>query len=395
MSHALVPPGDPDRIAEGLAEAFRARTGRTPEVVACAPGRVNLIGEHVDYNAGRCLPLATPHATYAALSPRSDGLLTVTSHHARSTWQGPVADLTVGSVSGWPAYVAGVFWSLGKAGWEVPGCDVVVESRVPVGAGLASSAALECSVALGLAALLGHDDTDDVRRTLVAACIRAENEMAGAPTGGIDQTVSLLGREGHALLIDFAAGTHEPLPWGPESRGLDLLVIDTRVSHALADGGYAARRVDCETAARELGVARLRDVQHSPGVLDRVADPRVRRRLRHVLSEMDRVDAAAEALRASDYAALGPLLDGSHDSLRDDFEVSCEELDVAVDTCRGQGALGARMVGGGFGGSVIALVDLDAVTETRRAVADAFSSRGWREPRFLEALAGRPARRLR
>lgn len=395
MVHALISPGDPSRIAAGVAREFRDLTGRAPAVVTAAPGRVNLIGEHVDYNAGRCLPLAIPHATYAAVAARTDGRLRVTSHHARDTWESSLAGISAGSVDGWAAYVAGVFWALGEAGWDVPGCDVVVESRVPVGAGLSSSAALECSVALAVAAVVGLEDTESVRRTLVAACIRAENEMAGAPTGGIDQTVALLGRAGHALLIDFDEGTDEPLPWAPETQGLDLLVVDTRVTHALADGGYADRRADCETAARELGVARLREAQHSPGVLDRVTDPRVRRRLRHVLTEMDRVDAAAKVLRDGSYDALGPLLDASHDSLRDDFEVSCAELDVAVDTCREAGALGARMTGGGFGGSAIALVTADSLDDTRTAVSEAFVGRGWREPRFVEALASDPARRLR
>lgn len=389
----FVDPGHPEQIAESLAAAFAAHTGREPSVVACAPGRVNLIGEHLDYNNGRCLPLALPHATYAAVAPREDRVLSITSLQMAGTEKVQLDGLAPGAVDGWSAYVAGVVWALSEEGWSFPGLDVVVDSRVPLGSGLSSSAALECAVATALLPVAGVQDSEAVRRALVAACMRAEAEMAGAPTGGMDQSVALLGTEGHALLLDFADGSASQVPWEPERDGLSLLVVDTRVSHALTEGGYGSRRADCEAAARELGVPSLRDARGR--ALDALTDERVRRRARHVLSEMDRVDAAVEVLARGDQAALGPLLDGSHDSLRDDFEVSCAELDVVVDTCREHGALGARMTGGGFGGSALALLPSDAVDGATAAVSAAFADRAWRAPGFLRAPASPAARRLR
>jgi galactokinase len=390
----FVPPGDPARIAEALAGELASRVGTEPALVTAAPGRVNVIGEHLDYNGGRCLPLALPHATYAALAPRDDRTVSMTSLQTEETREVVVDDLRPGSVQGWPAYVAGVVWAMAEEGWDVPGADVVVDSRVPIGSGLSSSAALECSVALGLAHLAGLPDTEQVRRRLVDACVRAETEMAGAPTGGMDQTVALLAHAEHVMLLDFGDGSPQQLPWDPEHEGLTLLVVDTRVSHALTDGGYGQRRADCEAAARTLGVGSLREVQGRPEVLERLDDHRVRRRVRHVLGEMDRVDSAVALLARGDHAGLGPLLDASHDSLRDDFEVSCPELDVVVETCRRHGALGARMTGGGFGGSAVALLRTRSVDEVAAAVASAFDQRGWATPGFLRAPASEGARLL-
>jgi galactokinase len=394
-SPRLLEAGDPARIAEELRTAFRLRTGRDPEVVACAPGRVNLIGEHLDYNEGRCLPLALPHATYAAVAPREDRVLSMSSVQLQRTEVVALEALAPGRVTGWTSYVAGVVWALEAEGWRFPGLDVVIDSRVPIGAGLSSSAALECAVALALLPVAGVPDTEVVRRRLVAATIRAETEMAGAPTGGLDQSVALLAVEAHALLLDFGDGSATPVPWAPFREGLDLLIVDTGVSHSLSDGGYAARRADCEAAGRALGGRSLRAVQGREHLLGSLQDARVRRRARHVLTEMDRVDAAVAVLERGEHAALGPLLDASHDSLRDDFEVSCDELDVAVTTCREHGALGARMTGGGFGGSAIALVPTAAVERVVAAVAGAFADRGWPPPAFLRAPAGPPGRRLR
>jgi galactokinase len=395
MPTPLVSPGEPGAIAAELARRFELAAGRPPTGVFAAPGRVNLIGEHLDYNAGRCLPLALPHATYAAAAPREDGVLALRSLQQPEPWHGPVAELAPGSVPGWAAYAAGVVWALREHGWRVPGMDVLVDSRVPVGAGLSSSAALECSVALAAAALVDVDDTDATRGVLVDAAIRAETEMAGAPTGGMDQSVALFAEADHALLLDFADGSQRAVPWDPAAAGLTLLVIDTRVAHSLADGGYAARRADCETAARHLGVASLREVTDAGQALGRLADERVRRRARHVLTELSRVDDALAVLDTGDVAAVGPLLDASHASLRDDYEVSCAELDVAVATAREHGAVGARMTGGGFGGSVVALVPADRLPEVCLAVEEAFGVRGWAAPLFLSAPAGAAAHRVR
>lgn len=389
---AFLEPGDPDRISAVLSTTFTRLTGRAPAVVATAPGRVNLIGEHLDYNGGRCLPLALPHATYVAAAPREDRLLRMTSLQVHGTEQVELDGLEPGSVSGWSAYVAGVVWALEAEGWTLPGVDLVVDSRVPVGSGLSSSAALECAVALALLALAGPEDSPEVRRRLVDACVRAETGMAGAPTGGMDQSVALLAEDGHALLLDFTAGSAEQVPWQPAADGLELLVVDTHVSHTLTDGGYADRRADCEEAARRLAVPMLRAVAGHPEVLEQLPDGRLRRRTRHVLTEMARVDDAVAALRRGAHAEVGPLLDASHVSLREDFEVSCDELDVVVDTARRHGAVGARMTGGGFGGSAVALVPSGLVERVTAAVAAAFDERRWRSPGFLRAHAGRAGR---
>lgn len=392
---ALLTPPDPDTAASALADSFAERFGRAPEVLTAAPGRVNLIGEHVDYNAGRCLPVALPHATYAAVSARSDRLLRLTSLQSEEQAQIPLASLRPGAVGGWAAYAAGVVWALGEA-WgsldDLPGFEVLVDGHVPVGAGLSSSAALECSVAVAVSSLTGRADDVEARRRLVEACVRAEAEMAGAPTGGMDQSVALLAREGHALLLDFDDGSHRHVPWRPEEAGLQLLVVDTRVSHQLTDGGYAARRADCEAAARELGVASLRRAREAD--LEALHDDRVRRRARHVVTEMARVDAAADLLGRGLVHDLGPLLDESHASLRVDYEVSCDELDVAVAACRDAGALGARLTGAGFGGSAIALLPDDAVPPAVEETVRRFAARGWDMPRFLLAPASPAARRV-
>jgi galactokinase len=392
---SFVSPGEPDRVAEEVATWLTRRTGRQPSAVVAAPGRVNLIGEHLDYNGGRCLPIALPHATYAAAAPRTDHTLTVTSMQLGPTGPIPLDGLAPGEVTGWSSYVAGVVWALREDGWDVPGLDVAVDSRVPIGSGLSSSAALECAVALGVLAIVGGVDDEEARRRLVDVCVRAEGEMAGAPTGGMDQSVALLAHAGNALLLDFHDDSYRQVGWHPDDEGLGLLVVDTGVSHSLTDGGYASRRADCEAAASMLGVRTLRQARDHPDPLGSLPDHRVRRRVRHVLTELDRVDAAVAALDRGDHAALGPLLDASHESLRHDFEVSCPELDVAVEACRAHGALGSRMTGGGFGGSAIALLPELDMAGAATAVVAAFEERGWAAPIFLRATAGPGARRLR
>jgi len=389
-------PGDPTTLADDLASRFATEHGRPPEGVFAAPGRVNLIGEHVDYNGGLCLPMALPHATYAAVAPRDDDLVTVRSRQEETVFSGRLGDLGPDTISGWAAYAAGVVWSMREAGWRLPGMDVMVDSRVPLGAGLSSSAALECAVALGAAGLAGVDLDDEVRSGLVRACMRAEREVAGAPTGGLDQTIALFGRAEAALLLDCRDWSTRQVPWDPASADLALLVVDTRASHSLSDGGYGSRRDDCERAAAELGVDLLRDVAagDQESALAGLGDDQVRRRVRHVFTEIDRVTDAVAELEAGDFEALGATFLASHASLRDDYEVSCEELDVTVDTAVAAGALGARMTGGGFGGSAIALVPTARVEAARDAVQAAFDDHGWDAPGFLTALPSAGARRL-
>lgn len=395
MPPQMLPSCDIQAVSSELADRFRATYGREPSGCFLAPGRVNLIGEHVDYNDGRCLPIALPQASYVAAAGRSDDTLAVTSLQQQAPWAGRLAEVGPGRVDGWPAYVAGVAWALREEGIPVPGADLLVDSRVPLGAGLSSSAALECSVALALCALAGAEPDEPLRRRLAAACVRAETEVAGAPTGGMDQTVSLLARRGHALLIDCQDGTTRQVPWG--SSEMRVLVVDTRVSHQLTDGGYGDRRSACTEAARRLGVRSLREIYDSRSGrtdVERLADPVLRRRVRHVISEMARVDLAVSQIEARDWAGLGRTFTASHASLRDDYEVSCAELDAAVDAAVEAGALGARMTGGGFGGAAIALVPADRLDAVVATVTAVFDQRRWRAPRFLEAVASDGARAL-
>lgn len=390
----LVDPGRPEAIAADLASAFTAEHGRAPDAVHIAPGRVNLIGEHLDYNGGRCLPFALPHATYAAAAAREDDLLTVRSLRVPEPWQGRLDHLGPGRLSGWVAYVGGVVWALREDGIDVPGMDLLLDSRVPLGSGLSSSASLECAVAMAACAAAGVSWDDELKGRAVAACIRAENEVAGAATGGLDQTVAVHAEADHALLLDFADGSRRQVPWAPERAGLSLLVIDTRVHHQLSDGGYGDRRAECEAAAHGLGVPRLAEVTDLEVATAGLDDEVLRRRTRHVVTENARVADAVAALEAGDLAALGLLFNASHASLRDDFAVSCEELDVTCAVAVETGALGARMTGGGFGGSAIALVPAERAGAVAAAVTAAFAERGWRAPGVLPGRPGPGARRL-
>jgi galactokinase len=386
---AFVEPGDPLELAGAVRTAFAETYVGAPTVVAHAPGRVNLIGEHTDYNRGLVLPVALPHGTFAAMAPRTDGVVRVRSLEEDASWTGSVDALGPGAVEGWAAYAAGVLWAMREDGYDVPGVDVLVHGTVPLGAGLSSSAALECSVALAACGVLEVEPDAGVRRRLAAACIRAETEVAGAPTGGMDQTVSLLAAAGSALLIDFdvaagSDGSTQEVALDLEPAELALLVTDTRVSHALVDGGYAARRSDCEAAAAALGVPSLRQARLAD--VDRLPDERVRRRARHIVTEIARVRDTVTALGAGDWQAIGRAFRDSHVSMRDDFEISCPELDVAVTTAVEAGAVGARMTGGGFGGSSITLVPTARLDAVVRAIDAAFAAAGFRAPQHLRAV---------
>jgi galactokinase len=380
-----------------LAAAFRERFGTEPEGVWAAPGRVNVIGEHTDYNGGFVLPVALPHTTRAALARRGDGRLALASlQHPGEDADLALADLRPGTPSGWGGYVAGVVSGLGEAVGAAGGLSVLVDGDVPAGAGLSSSAALSCSVALGLRDLLGLELS---REDLVDVARRAENDYVGAPTGILDQSASLLCRAGSALFLDTRDRSTEHVPLDLAAAGLALLVVDTGQTHTHADGGYGDRRRECEEAAARLGVRLLREV----GGVDRLAaledgsdEGRVLlRRARHVVTENARVLELVGLLRTgTDPREIGPVLTAGHRSLRDDFEISTPLLDATVEAALAAGAHGARMVGGGFGGSAIALVDADAEERVIEAVAARFAEEGQPRPRAFSAVPSDGARRL-
>jgi galactokinase len=390
-------------------DGFTAAFGYAPEGLWSAPGRVNLIGEHTDYNEGFVLPFAIDRRTVAALALRADGLVRVSSSAVSlstgslstgSSREGtPAGEFVLAAalpaaVRGWAAYPLGVAWGLGQVGAELaglPGFDVHFASDVPVGAGLSSSAAIECALAVALneAWRLGFD-----RTRLVEATHLAENGFVGAPTGILDQSAALLSAEGAALFLDCRDGSSVPVDLGLGPAGLAVLVVDTKVKHEHVSGGYAARRAACERAARALGVRALRDVTVPQLLAARdQLDDEAYHRARHVVTEDQRVLDTVAALRAGDPQRVGELMLASHDSMRDDFEISTRELDLAVEVAMDGGALGARMTGGGFGGSAIALTPADRVPALRRAVGEAFSKSGYRAPETFVVCPSQGARR--
>ncbi|MFC9795914.1 galactokinase [Streptomyces sp. NPDC127584] len=377
-----------------VAADFEALYGAAPDGVWAAPGRVNLIGEYTDFNDGFVLPLALPHTAVAAVSRRDDGILRLHSADV----DGGIVQLAVDSLTplsggGWAAYPAGVVWALRAAGHPVTGADVHLASTVPTGAGLSSSAALEVVTALALDELFGLGLS---RPELARLAQRAENDFVGVPCGVMDQMASACAVEGHALYLDTRDLSYRQVPFDLAREGLCLLVVDTRVKHALGDGAYAERRAGCEAGARALGARALRDVgaAHLPEALARLADGTVRRCVRHVVTDNARVERTIALLDAGDTRAVGPVLTEGHASLRDDLRVSCAELDLVVATANAAGALGARMTGGGFGGSAVVLVEADRADAVAAAVGKAFAEAGLAAPGIFPAVPSAGARRL-
>jgi galactokinase len=357
-----------------------------------APGRANLIGEHTDYNDGFVLPFALAQGVWVTGTRRADGVLELMSRQARGEpVRVRIGSLAPGLVAGWAGYPAGVAWALREAGHEIGGARLEFDSDLPQGAGLSSSAAIECATAIALTGLHGIDLP---RAELARLAQHAENDFVGVPCGIMDQSASMLSERGHALLLDCRSLATTRVPFDVPAAGLELLLLDTKVRHELGDSGYTDRRRACERAAALLGVPALRDVAGVAG-LDRLADPVLRRRARHVVTEDQRVGEAAALLRAGDVAGVGPLLTRSHESLRDDFEVSWPAADVAVVTALAAGALGARMMGGGFGGSVIAIGPADRSAAIVAAVSAEFRERGWAAPDVIPASPEAGAHQLR
>lgn len=382
---------------------FAELTGREPDGLWSAPGRVNLIGEHTDYNDGFVLPFAIPHRTVAAVGVREDGVgrVRVASTFASEPVEvaldelGTLFPTATGSepaVPEWAAYPLGVAWALAEtAGAAGAGVDIAIASDVPVGAGLSSSAAIEGATASALNDLwnAGLDKT-----ALARVGRKAENEAVGAPTGIMDQMASMLGEPDAAIFLDCRSLEAQLVPLGAASAGLAILVMDTRVKHAHSTGGYGERRAACERGAAIMGVPSLRDVTVADlPRAEELMDDVTFRRVRHVVTENQRVLDTVRVLREQGARAIGDLLVASHASMRDDFEISVPELDTAVDAALDAGALGARMTGGGFGGAAIALIEADAVAAVSAAVNAAFDTAGFAAPHLFTVVPSAGAQR--
>jgi galactokinase len=362
-----------------------------------SPGRVNLIGEHTDYNDGFALPMAIEQGCTATVTRLDEPLLRIRSAQAPDVVHVALDGLAPSTVPGWGGYAAGVVWALQQRGVAVPGLDIHVDGDVPLGAGLSSSAALSCSVIAAMNDLLALQLS---RPEWVALARTAENDFVGAPTGGMDQMASVLSEDRHALLCDMRSLDTTSVPFDLTAAGLQLLVTDTQAPHRHADGAYAERRNACEEAAALLGVTKLREVQtrdHAVVLaqLDGAGgSDEVLMRARHILTENDRVLHTVALLQAGELAAIGPLLTASHESMRVDFEITVEEVDVAVRAALGGGALGARMTGGGFGGCVIALVPDALIERVSARIRGAFAEYRFAEPVLFDAVPSPGAHRL-
>ena len=372
--------------------SFEAAFGYKPTGVWSAPGRVNLIGEHTDYNQGYVLPLAINRRTYAAVSLRSDSTVRVASSFSSQVHEVQLSEIAKDDANDWAAYPLGVAWALQQLGAQnASGFDAFFDSDVPVGAGLSSSAAIECSIASALNELW---NSNFGRKTLASAGQLAENSIVGAPTGIMDQSASMFGQADKAIFLDCKTLEAQNVELGFDKENLELLIIDTRVAHRLVDGGYAERRAACELGAALMQVGSLRelssaDLARAETVLDEVT----LRRVRHVVTENERVLKTVDLLRSSGPRAIGDLMMQSHSSMRDDFEISVDELDTAVDVAIRHGAIGARMTGGGFGGAAIALAPIDKVSEITLAVIAEFELLGYAKPNIFAVSAVEGARR--
>jgi galactokinase len=374
-----------------VARAFAEQHGHDPTGVWDAPGRVNVIGEHTDYNDGFVLPFALAQRVTMAAGLRSDDRWSVMSLTNGESTMFARDDLVPG-MPGWQAYLAGVVWALAEAGHQIGGADLVLTSDVPVGAGLSSSAALECATISALADL-NDLDIDLLQRAKLAR--RAENEFVGAPTGLMDQAASTLCTPGHALFFDCRSLDSQQVRMELSPAGLELMVLDTRTPHALVDSEYATRRASWAEASHLLGVAALRDVTDLDSAMRELPDPVMRRRVRHVVTENARVQDAVEALRRSRFGDLATLLNASHASMRDDFEITVPTVDLAVEIAIRAGALGARMTGGGFGGCILALIPTGESARIVNEVEIAFAEAGYRAPRAFVAVPSGGAGRAR
>ncbi len=365
---------------------FAETFGAAPDIIAAAPGRVNLIGEHIDYSDGFVLPFAISDRTFAAVRVRDDRKVRITSMQRRNKIVEHNLDAIRPGLKGeWERYPLGVIWAMGLTS----GIDIMIDGHVPLGAGLSSSAALECSVATALNHLFsfGYSLEELARLTQ-----KAENDYVGVPCGIMDQSVSLMAHAGSALLLDCRDLSTQNISFDVASSDLELLIIDTQAHHSLTDGGYAERRASCESVVAKLSINSLRELTLDQlNLSQNLLTETEFIRARHAVTEMQRVMDAVTVLESKDFVVLGQLLNQSHASLRDDYAVSCAELNTAVDASISAGALGARMVGGGFGGSAIALIHAARTQATIAAVEKAFSENKFKAPRFFTSLPSQGA----
>lgn len=367
---------------------FVARFGHDPAGIWSAPGRANLIGEHTDYNNGFVFPFGIDRRTFVAISPRQDRKIRIASSITDGLVEFEMGKQAPSGLD-WALYPLGVAWVM-RSDFKF-GFDAFFFSDVPVGAGLSSSAAIECAMAIALNELW---DAGKSRQELALIGQKAENEVVGAPTGIMDQTASMLAQRDAAVLLDCQSLETELVPLGLQERGLVVAVIDTRVAHRHSDGGYRSRRDACEKGAKQMGVASLRDLSEAdlPAAEEKLDDVTYRR-CKHVVTENRRVLDAVEALKRGDMALLGQLLLQSHASMRDDFEISVVELDTAVELAMEVGAVGARMTGGGFGGAAIAIIDQNKMELLAEHVKAVFARKGFAAPNVFAVAPSDGARR--
>jgi galactokinase len=376
-------------LAIQIAADFQKHYGRAPRWIVAAPGRVNVIGEHTDYNDGFVLPMAIErYAIMAADAAATPGQINIYDTHFKENATVDVSTPVTKGQPKWSNYIRGVLAGFQNRGVKIPALDVAFMSTVPLGGGLSSSAALEVCTATLMEAATGKA-IDPIEKALLAQ--KAEHDFAGVPCGIMDQFISALGREGHLLLLDCRTRKTELVPMSDPA--VALLVINTNVKHELSGGEYAERRAQCEEAAKNLGVKSLRDV--TPDQLEKgkaKLSELVYRRARHVIGEIERTTHAAEGIRASNWPGAGNLMYASHASLRDDYEVSCKELDdvveIAEDIGYKGGIYGCRMTGGGFGGCCVALVKADAVDAITKKIAADYKAKTGIEATIF---ASRPA----
>ena len=377
-------------IAEKLTTCYRKLVGSVPEGIWFAPGRVNLIGEHTDYNDGFVLPFALEQRALVAAGRRDDDLIVMHAMDLSETVELPLSGLNPGG-GGWAAYLAGVLWALREAGHQVGAVNLVLTSEVPPGAGLSSSAAIECAVMAAACDLFGLEITPMERARLAQ---RAENAYVGAPTGLLDQAASTLCHEGRGLFMDCRTLETVEVPLPLHEQGFEVLVLDTHTQHSHVDGEYGERRATCEQAAAILGIRALRDVTELDAALARLPDERMRKRVRHVVTENDRTRAVMELAVKGNLAGIPSLLNESHTSMREDYEITAPAVDLAVETALAQGALGARMTGGGFGGCIIAWCPTGQTERIGTAIRDAFGQAGFQEPSWFTTAPSEGAGRL-